>query len=169
MANNIEKLLAVVVSPAQGVEDALQQLKSERFVDTAVGSQLDIIGRIVGQDREGMTDTDYRRYIRARIATNNSDGTIEELITVAFLVVNDVAATFEIDNQGIATVVLRVTGLAVSDALSDVLIKFLGAAVSAGVRIILESSAEAPSTWFQWDTVGKGWDNGKLIDAKDNA
>lgn len=168
MANNIEKLLTILVDPAQDIEDALQQLNLERFVDTADGEQLDIIGRIVGQEREGLSDADYRRYIRARIAANNSEGTIQDLLTVAFLVVYDVAAYFQAESQQIATVVLRVRDLAISQALADILIKFLGDTVSAGVRVILEYSDQTPSTWFQWDTVGRGWDTGKFLDAKDN-
>src|SRR5687768_16247400 len=100
MSNNIEKLLAVSVAPAQDLENCLQQLRLYRFVDTAEGDQLDIIGRIVGLDREGLDDDDYRRYIRARIAANNSNGTIEDLLTVAFLVVYDADAHYEVDNQG---------------------------------------------------------------------
>lgn len=167
MANNIEKLLSIIANPAQAVEDALQQLKSERFVDTAIGEQLDIIGRIVGQDREGLSDDDYRRYIRARIAANNSDGTIEDLLTVAFLVVYDEAAQLQIDNQGVATVVLRVNSIALTTTVADILVKFLGLAATAGVRVILEYCDQAPATWFKWDTPSLGWDNGKLIDAKD--
>jgi hypothetical protein len=169
MANNIEKLLGILIEPSQSVEDALQQLMYYRFVDTAVGAQLDIIGRIVGQSRDGLSDDDYRRYIRARVAVNNSNGTFKDLLTVAFLVVYDETAYFEATNSGIATVILRVRGIAISQALAQILITFLGDTVAAGVRVILEYSDQNPSTWFQWDTVGRGWDNGKFVDALDNS
>lgn len=164
MANNIEKLLACVIAPDQDIENALQQLKAYRFVDTAEGAQLDIIGRIVGQEREGLGDDDYRRYIRARIAANNSDGTTEDLITVGFLVVYSENATFTVTQEGPATARFRVGGLAVTADLATILFKFIGAAKSAGVRIVLEWSSSAPGDTFTLDA-GPGLDVGHLADS----
>lgn len=74
------------------VEDFL----SEFDLDTAVGSQLDILGRIVGIGRSvnGATknDTDYRFLIRAKIAVNtafavmvdDTDRSIQDVIRFAF-------------------------------------------------------------------------------------
>lgn len=168
MANNIEKLLACLVSPVTALEDALQQLKSERFVDTAVGAQLDIIGKLAGQLRLGLDDDTYRRYIRARIAANNSDGTVEDILTVADLIVYNTAAYLHAENQPIATVVLKVENAAVTEALANILIAFLKDSVSGGVRVILEYSSATPGNTFKWDTAGRGWDTGKpFLDAKD--
>lgn len=162
MANKIEQLLSVLIAPAQAIEDTAQQMLTERYVDTAVGAQLDIIGRIVGQDRDGLVDDDYRRFIRARIAANDSDGTIEDLILISFLIVYDGNVTYTVDNQGVAGVMMRLTGAAVADVNADILIKFLDRAVSGGVRVVLEYSDQPPSTWFRWD-VGPGWDAGVLV------
>jgi hypothetical protein len=161
MANNIEKLLAVIVSPAQDIEDALQQLKAERFVDTAVGSQLDIIGRIVGQPREGLVDDDYRRYIRARIAANSSSGITEDILTVAFLVVYDEVADLTLTQEGIATARLEVENLEVTADLGAILFKFVQLAASAGVRIVVQWGESAPASMFRFDS-GPGFDNGHL-------
>lgn len=166
--NNITKLVRALVEPAQGVENALQQLLTERLIDTAVGYQLDILGKIAGQTRDGLDDETYRRYIRARIAANNSDGNVEDLIKVADLVIYDDAALYEVNTHRIATVVLRLKDKAISQTLADSLIRFLRDTVSGAVRVILEYSDQAPSTWFKWDTTGKGWDTGsRFIDAKD--
>jgi len=135
----IQALAAVLVAPVQSIEDALQQLYSERGVDTALGDQLDALGGIVGQDRGGLSDDDYRRYIRARIATNKSRGRVEDLITVARLVVYEDDAGFQVDQQGIAAVVLRVRDVVVSDDVAEILIAFLRQTVAAGVRVILET------------------------------
>lgn len=163
--NNIETLLAALVNPAQTLVDTFTHFLAERFVDTAVGAQLEIIGRIVGQGREGLIDADYRRYIRARIVANNSNGTIDNILVVASLVVYDVGVSYIIDNQGSAAVVLRLTNKAVPDNVANILVRFLRVTGAAGVRVILEYSPLAPSTWFTWDTVGLGWDNGKFINA----
>lgn len=166
--NNIEKLVATLATPFQSLENALQQLLTERSVDTAVGAQLDVIGKLVGQPRNGLVDADYRRYVRARVATNRSTGVVDDLINITELIVYDDDAYIKVESQSIATVVLRVEDLAITTGVANILIDFLNDAVSAGVRVILEYSDQAPATWFKWDTAGRGWDNGKFIDAKDN-
>lgn len=166
--NNTEKLVATLATPFQSLENALMQLLTERSIDTAVGAQLDIIGKIVGQARGGLDDDTYRRYCRARVATNKATGIINELITVTELIVYDDDAYYEIDNQGAACVVLRIQNHAITEDLADIVIGFLRQTVSAGVRVILEYSAETPGTTFKWDTPGRGWDsNAAFLDAKD--
>jgi hypothetical protein len=167
---NIEKLLRVLVGAIQQAEDAGQQLLTLRTIDTATGAQLDIIGKIVGQARAGLLDDDYRRYCRARVAANRSTGTMEDVLRVAKLVLNDPSAHLAFENQGIAAYVLRVEDVAISADLAGViLMSFLAQITAAGVRPILESGATDPDTWFEWDVDGRGWDNGFLIDARDPA
>jgi hypothetical protein len=166
--NNTEKFVATLATPFQSLDNALQQLLTERSIDTAVGAQLDVIGRIVGQPRNGLDDETYRRYCRARISTNRATGITEDLITVTSLIVYDDDGYYEVDTQGIATVVLRVRDIAITEDLADVLISFLRDTVSAGVRVIIEYSSMTPGTTFKWDTPGRGWDSGATFwDAKD--
>lgn len=171
--NNIEKLVSILANPATDLENALEQLRLYRFVDSAEGIQLDVIGAIVGQPRNGMIDASYRRYIRARISTNNSDGTFEELLTIAYLVVYDVNADYVLTNEGSATVRLRVASVALdttdtnADGVSDlaaVLYAFMLAAVSAGIRIVVQWSNYVPAQTFTLDT-GPGLDSGHLANA----
>lgn len=161
MANNIEKLLACLIAPCQDLEDALQQLKLERSVDTADGEQLDVIGNIVAQPRLGLDDETYRRYIRARVATHNSDGTTEDLLTICELVVYDDDATYVITQEGTATARVFVSGEVITTALATVLFGFLNASKSSGVRIVLEWGEAPIAELFQFDD-GPGWDDGKL-------
>ena len=136
----LRDLLTVLVEPVQDVENAFTQILLERTVDTALGAQLDVVGAIVGQPRAGVSDDElYRRYIRARIATNKSRGTVNDLLKVARLVVNDETASLVIDLQGTAALVLGVYGPETPDDVADILIAFLQQAVAAGVRIILET------------------------------
>lgn len=51
-------------------------------IDEAVGAQLDLIGRIVREDRDGRTNDLYRRAISVRILINKSQGRIEELVLI---------------------------------------------------------------------------------------
>jgi len=161
LATKIVQFLSVLTAPAQDLENVIQQFLSDRFVDTAEGAQLDIIGAIVGQGRNGMIDDDYRRYIRAKIAVNNSNGTFEDLLTIAFLVVYDADAVFLVRNVGTATVVMYVDDIIVSDALGTILGTFLQKAVSAGVRIVTQWSNSLPAATFRLDS-GPGLDQGHL-------
>lgn len=57
------------------------QLLTERYLDTAEGTQLDGIGEIVGLPRlEGETDTIYRFLIRIKIIKNKTAMTIDDTL-----------------------------------------------------------------------------------------
>lgn len=149
--NNITKLLTGLLTPAQDVENAFQQLLTQRQVNTAEGAQLDVLGRLVGQSRGGMDDNAYRRMIRARISVNRSKGVIRDVITVALLVVGDDDATITVDNQGAAAFVLRVDDAPLADGVAELLINMLRDTVAAGVRVILEWSPEPVEDWLILD------------------
>jgi hypothetical protein len=150
--------LTALCGPAQAIEDVLIQLLTERTVDTAIGAQLDTLGRIVGQDREGLGDDDFRRYIRARIATNRSSGLTNELLLISRLIVNDSDAAIRLTPSYPATVVIRVSSIEVTEDVASALVKFLRLAASGGVRVILEWSTETEAELFYWDTTD--WDEG---------
>ena len=144
----LRALIEALAKPAQAIEDAGQQLLGHS-VDTAVGVYLDAIGKIVGQPRNGLTDEDlYRRYVRARIMTNRSRGTVDDLIRVARLVVHDTAARVRIRPFRVASLVAAIDDAAVSPAVADILIDFLRSAASAGVRVVLSTSPAAPAATF---------------------
>lgn len=146
---NTQKLLRAWLTPAQEIEDALQQLYSERFLTNAVGVQLDSLGKLVGEPRDGEADDAiYRKRIRARISTNRSRGSIQEIVDIADLIVNDDDATLELDNQGRAAYVLRVEGVELTWPVADVLIRFLRRATAGGVRPIEEFHLSDPAEAF---------------------
>ena len=67
---------------AQLLEDQLFQLIVDRYLFAAKGAQLDQWGEVVGAQRQGLTDNDYRRVLLARIAANRSGGSPNELIAI---------------------------------------------------------------------------------------
>lgn len=73
-------LIRTLAEPAQAIEDATLDLYMGFFLPGAVGFRLDLIGRRVGQLREGMSDEDYRTAILAKIAVNRSTGTYADVI-----------------------------------------------------------------------------------------
>lgn len=64
---------------ADQIEDAIFQIRNGFFLATAVGVQLDTLGKIYRESRNGRTDSDYRDAIRLRAATAIS-GTPDEII-----------------------------------------------------------------------------------------
>lgn len=161
----VQKFLGAIVGPFQTLEDAAQQCIFDRGVNTAVGAQLDTIGKIVGIPRNGVTDDEiYRRLIRAQISSNKSDGLIEDMLTITDLVVFDPAATYVLDNTGVAAFVLKVEGVVLTFELAEFLMRFLRRAVSAGVRIIMEFWQEPETDMFTFDG-GAGLGFGDTLNA----
>jgi len=74
--------LGVYVDQIQDIEDALWDLYTKRGVDTAEGAQLDVLGVIVGQPRNGLDDTDYRTRIKVRIRLNRASGIADDIYDV---------------------------------------------------------------------------------------
>lgn len=81
MPNNIEKLVASYATEVQELNDAALGFLIDLFLDDAVGVQLDGLGTIIGVERAGFSDDQYRALLRAQIRVNASSGTIEDVIT----------------------------------------------------------------------------------------
>lgn len=79
----VSALLRSWLAEVQAVEDALWQVLTQRAINNAVGAQLDVLGRIVGQSREGMPDTTYRLWVTVRALVMRSNGTVAELSVIA--------------------------------------------------------------------------------------
>lgn len=87
-SENIEKVLEIGLDLLQDAETIAHSLYQNRTIEDAIGVQLDGVGAIVGQPRNGLTDEVYRLRIKAKIAENNSEGTREEIINIAKLLTN---------------------------------------------------------------------------------
>lgn len=157
--------LTAMLEEIQLLEDAAQDVRG-LTLDTATDHALEQYGELVGQPRQGVTDDDlYRRYIRARIATNRARGTIEELIRISRLVLDDEDARIEVERHNVATIILRVREVAVDDDIADIVITFLRDAKAGGVRLLFESSSVLPGATFTLDS-GPGLDVGVLESAR---
>lgn len=77
---NFLKLQQSYAAEAQELEDAAWQARLSRVLDSATKAQLDTLGAIVGESRDGRSDALYRLWIRVRIAINNSFGEAEDIM-----------------------------------------------------------------------------------------
>jgi len=163
---NTEKAITALLAPANDLAAAMLAVLTQRNVDTAVGVQLDVIGVIVGRARDGVSDDEiYRRYVRAQISANKSNGSVNDVQKVARLVIGD-AGTITTVITGVAASVLRVDGIALSDAVAAVLVELVLRATSDGVRRIVEWTGQDPARTLYWDTAGV-WDTAVWFNAAD--
>lgn len=75
-------ILDGIMNEIQLAENACFEVIASRAIDYAEGVNLDTIGDIVGQLREGRTDSVYRLWLKARIRANRSFGEATDLIEV---------------------------------------------------------------------------------------
>jgi hypothetical protein len=111
------------------------QLITERSIDAGVGVQLDVIGRIVGEPRQGRSDEEYRPFLRARILVNRSSGLTEQIITIVSVVLGDDAAIELREEFPAAFTMVANNAIAVSPS---AVISLLREAKAAAVRVLLE-------------------------------
>lgn len=77
----ITAIHAAISSEVQALEDMFISLQTLLDIATQVGVQLDGIGTIVGEARDGKTDASYRTALTARIAELYASGAGEDVIT----------------------------------------------------------------------------------------
>jgi hypothetical protein len=158
---NWRGLIGSVLAQVQAIEDATISAILQRALPDAEGAQLDQLGKLVGQPRDGREDEDYRRVIGAKIAVNESQGGREDLIRVARLALLDSSVRVRLEayplpgaEQGIV-----LEGEVSHEAATDVL-AFAKRAAAAGVRVIVESWPDGADGAFRLDDElpGKGFD-----------
>jgi hypothetical protein len=145
---NIERIANALAKQIQDLEDANWQLHTERKLSTAVGAQLDILGDLVGQARDGATDAAFRVAIAARLKLNLCSGTVDELNTILSLILSpDVvwsltelpkaALRFEFFNIATEAEIAQIT-------------RIIRSARAAGVRTVVTHSFDSKAETFSF-------------------
>jgi hypothetical protein len=165
----LEGLVRLHAARYQKIEDTLFDVLAQRALSEAVGEQLDVIGRVLTQGREGMVDDIYRRALAARLLVLRSRGTIEDVIAICVALLADgVIITRDdvgvrVENYYPAAIVVRLTSPVPNDAaLVERLFEYLRISVSAGVRVTLEWNPSGDEDTFTWDSTDPDqvWDAG---------
>jgi hypothetical protein len=159
---NFRAFISAFTAQFDTLESMFADLKTAFAIDTAVGDQLDVVGRIVGQPRDGRTDALYRPALYARIIVNKSSGTIEELLAIATLMVPG-ATVVSLDEYPPASFVLRVFGHTFTDDEFAQVVEFIRSARAAGIGGSVHGSFASIATTFTLDgTSAQALDNGLL-------
>lgn len=87
-STRLNDMVQVMVEQSQEIENIGNDLLTARRLDQAGGAQLDGIGEIVGEDRQGKTDEEYRAAIKFRIFINTSNAEAETLIRALKFITN---------------------------------------------------------------------------------
>jgi hypothetical protein len=82
-AVKLHALVRVLVGPVQELEQAAFGVRDAFNVETVTGDQLEVLGEIVGEPRQGRLDAHYRAYVQARILANSADGAPGTLYKIA--------------------------------------------------------------------------------------
>jgi hypothetical protein len=152
--------MTALVNQIQDIEDVSFELFLNRWLDTAVGVQLDGLGDIVGESRQGRGDDDYRLAIKARIQINFSNATPED-IYAALVNFND--RIYEFIDVYPATFMIRLVDALVSgtDPTPEEFQAFLNTINAGGVK-----------AWFQYSEADDDntftFSSGDTAEASDN-
>lgn len=79
---NIVGIVTSIVNRVQDLEDVGFELLNERGLTTAIGEQLNVLGRIVGEKRKNRSDAEFLIGIIVRILRNRTSGTPEEIYEI---------------------------------------------------------------------------------------
>lgn len=88
---NFRAFIKTAAIEVQELEDTLWACIVERFLSRAVGAQLDQYGEVVGEPRNGLLDGEYREFLQARIWTNLSHGTPDEMTAILAVIARAVS------------------------------------------------------------------------------
>lgn len=159
---NTPAILRAMCKRYDRLEAFYWEVIDKRLLDDAVGEQLDFLGDLVGEARNGRVDTRFRAAIRLRIHVNQSKGRVSDIIRFAVLTG---AAEIQYSEGGTASFTLRLYGI---DAPLDIA-ALLKRARPAGVQASLEwASSPTGYARFGWEgdptigTPGVGYE-GSLV------
>lgn len=158
-------LLGAILAGVQELEDVIWQVLVGRWIDTAEGVQLDLLGTILNYPRKGWPDETYRKLLRGAAVALSSDGTWPSMFAV-MEAVEVTLAVITVDEPDMAEMRLVVnepmaTGIALG------IYNLLRKAHPVGVRILMEYFVDADSEIFTFSdtlstiqtsaTLGYGW------------
>lgn len=149
---------AAFLSQVQDAENTLLDLFYSRTIAGASGAQLDVIGRVVGEPRDGLNDSDYRRFLQVRIAVNFAQGERGRLVDIVALATGSDDVHFQ-PNYPAAFIVSYVVGTSFSEALRARVKALIEAATGSGIGFTV---VEAPDDYFGFaeDDDALGFDEG---------
>ena len=136
---------------------AFDVLNGTLTAGSTTGANQDVMGRLVGVEREGRSDADYDLRIAAQILLNISSGTIEQLLAIVVAMIGTIPTP--VVTEGFpAGFDITVDDVAIPNAGEVGSLVVLGK--PAGVAGSFRAFSETPE--FRFGVVGQGFGLGKL-------
>lgn len=145
----IAAFVAAKMVSRQELEGVFWDIINLRRLANAVGAQLDVNGRIVGQPRNTASDGDYKAAITLRVAVNRSTGRLTDWSNFGAILLQTSSGPVSYYG-GEASFFFGVWGMALSPV---VVASVLAAAVPNGVRGVFAYSTWADGNDFEWADV----------------
>lgn len=180
-ANNVRGLVTVFAGQVQRIEDALWAVAQGQLHKGGVlgAAQLDALGRIVGQDRDGLDNATYTALLLGQVGVNTSDATVSAIAFVAKTLFEAQAVFVATPNAPVsapdfapAAVQIGLGSPGVAPALHGRLLGVLRQALGAGVTlsnvVIFDAQSalapQGPQPWALGFGALDGTGGGKLAD-----
>ena len=136
-----QAVLAAIMAQVQELEDENWALHGAFDIDTAVGDQLDLLGKLVGEGRQDRLDAEYRTAVRVRILVNGSDGRMSQLIAIG----EGISPTANILTRELYPAAMSMEFDTFGSATLRSAYRLLSAAKPAGVRLHLIQGLATPA------------------------
>jgi len=149
----IAAVMASITDELQELDDVIFATFARHAIDTADHAGLITLGKLVGQGPRGYTDEMFRRAIRARIAANNSDGTLTSLFNVCHLLFDPDAstlATMYAHQHAYNTYHITITS-APPEGSRNAAAEIIPLARQGGERVLLDTQDPISLTWMTQD------------------
>ena len=78
----LEAFVRALGHGCQMLEDRVHDTALALSLDGAENEHLDLVGKLVGERRDGLADGLYRRFIAARLLANRCEGTVDQLLEI---------------------------------------------------------------------------------------
>jgi len=165
-SEKLHKLITGNLERVQLLENARVTLQN-RSLDNSVGQQLDNFGLDLDTPRNGLSDDEYRVRIKAKIAENNSEGTREEIIAVAILLIP--SADVVINTGNVSYTINFATDSQYSGNWTDIVNAITNSTCS-GIEVNVQESKKTPfgfvTTNISPNVTRLGFDQGYLAGQK---
>lgn len=157
-----EAFVTILASQIQDLENALFGIIAITDLDTVTGIQLDVLGKILNQPRNGQSDETYRLFLRARILVNISTGTVEEILSILSILLPSIPTMdmLEPPYTDPAHFEINVTSPEFSNLDAFVISTMALLAKSPAIGGII-FTRQTPA--FRFDTVGGGFGQGNIL------
>ena len=141
----------VVADQIQDLIDTTYQLLTEKSIDTAIGAQLDVLGRIVGRSRGGYSDIEYRSLLKLQVGINISTGAPSSLVPIIKTITNSTQVDLHEDYPAAVSAVVN------GDNVGSELLTELEATGCAGVDLSIRAIGGDDAFGFEGSSNALGY------------